>query len=1027
MTWFERYGLICIVAVLSALFIGAGLYSYSIVSQTHVDELHEELEDALSNRFSMLRTRIDYGRREVKFLANTPPNSGIIRAIDNQGFDTVDNTSLQQWRDRLATIYSSYILEHNDIIQIRYLLVNERFEELVRVDRVANGTRRVPEDKLQTKRGRDYIIHSMDLEPENTYVSDINLNREFGRLAEPLQPTYRISQLLFDDKGAPRAIVVINYDAGALLHDLATDMPSSTGLYAIGGEGQFIIHPDARWLFANEYSAAFTPAQQQVVNTGETFMGLPLYRDKISAMNVLVNERSIDIGNSAHPLSITLMSYMKQSDVYKVIKKEWHVWLGALILLYFLMLIVLVTYHHLASRQLKMSHEISQFKAIIQSMDMPVFGLDSDLVVRSFNASARRFFNATDDEAIGEKYSILLDVPNKEAKQIAKSVKQGLYFAMDVELVDAKGELRQVQFNVVPVKDEAREKLGTALILYDRTEEWLLREQLQDINNSLEKKVLARTKQLELARQEAEKANEAKSLFVANMSHELRTPMNGVFGMLNLIKKEPLSEQQLHYLQLAQTSASNLTSLINSVLDISKIEAGKMELEMHPVNIEVVLNELIQSNSIRPLEKGVFLLLDTSELNHKYFMGDITRIRQIFTNLLSNAIKFTESGYVCVSVMAEYEQGACRLGFSIEDSGVGIEPSKLGDLFQSFTQADNSITRKYGGTGLGLAITKQLVELMEGEINVESKPDKGSRFFGHIMLHSIERDEPAKSVLQDCTAVIFDDLSKRKEVVSKILQSWGAEIKPADWESLPALVQRNEHKDTPLYLFVAINKDIAQTHTQLKRLFKQTQDDALRVVMMTGVQSDREFVDNFENVQSIGSPISSMLIAHTLFDDSEEYSQISESGAVNQYDFESVSGSRLLIVDDNAINQAVVKGVFKDLPLELKTCTDGQQALDILANDPDIDVVLMDCQMPVLDGYSASSAIRRGDASEAYIGVPIVAMTANAMAGDRERCLQAGMSDYITKPIDAEHLLEKTYYWLSVARVKKRGSLKLKS
>ncbi|WP_462157436.1 ATP-binding protein [Pseudoalteromonas sp. GB56] len=1026
MTWFERYGLICIVIVLSTLFVGAGFYSYSIVSQSHVQEIHDELDEALTNRYGMLRTRIDYGRREVKFLANTPPNSGIIRAIDNQGFDSVDNTSLQQWRDRLATIYTSYLLEHNDIIQIRYLLVNERFEELVRVDRVANGVRRVPEDKLQTKRGRDYIIHTMDLEPQSTYVSDINLNREFGRLAEPLQPTYRISQLLFDDKELPRAIVVINYDAGALLHELATDMPSNTGLYAVGGEGQFIIHPDARWLFANEYSAAFTPAQQQVVNTGETFLGLPLYRDKLSAMNVLLKTQLLDIGNTAHPSHITLMSYMKQSDVHTLIEKEWHVWLGALILLYFIMLIVLVTYHHLASRQLKMSHEISEFKAIIQSMDMPVFGLDGDLMVRSFNTAARRFFNVPDVEVIGQKYSAVLKIPNKEAKQIAKSAKQAQYLSMEIELDDAQGDVRQVQFNVVPVKDEHQGKRGTALILNDRTQEWQLREQLQDINNSLEKKVLARTKQLELARQEAEKANEAKSLFVANMSHELRTPMNGVFGMLNLIKKEPLSEQQQHYLHLAQTSASNLTSLINSVLDISKIEAGKMELEVHPVNIEVVLNELIQSNSIRPLEKGVFLLLDTSELKHKYFSGDITRIRQIFTNLLSNSIKFTESGYVCVTVAAKYEQGMCRLDFCVEDSGVGIEPGKIGDLFQSFTQADNSITRKYGGTGLGLAITKQLVELMGGEIHVESKPAHGSRFFGHIMLHSLERDEPIKRLLQDNTAVIFDDLPKRKEVVSHVLQSWGADVKSTDWESLPALIERNEQRDGPLYVFVAINKDITQTHTQLKRIFKHTHEDALRVVMMTGVQSDSEFVDSFDNVQSIGSPISSMLIAHILFDETDEYSQVCESGTPSRYDFESVSGSRILIVDDNAINQAVVKGVFKDLPLALKTCTDGQQALDILAKDRDIDVVLMDCQMPVLDGYSASSAIRRGEASDVHTSVPIVAMTANAMAGDRERCLQAGMSDYITKPIDAEHLLEKTYYWLSVARVKKRSSLKLK-
>ncbi|MFY8274138.1 ATP-binding protein [Pseudoalteromonas sp. SSDWG2] len=1028
MGWFERFGWISILLLLSAVFLGTSFYSYKLVQKNHALEVQEELTQQLESLRAIVQTRLEYGQREVRVLSNTPPNQGIIRAIDNGGFDALDNTSLEQWRDRLATIYSSYLAEHKEIVQLRYILVNERFEEFVRVDNSPKSTNLTSQQKLQSKRGRDYIVDSMALTKDETYISDINLNREFGRLPEVPEPTYRISRLVFDEKGQPRAIVVINYDANQLLSSLMDDLQPAMGLYVIGGAGHFVSHPDTRWQYANEYNSTFTPALQQVVDTGQRFYSLQLYRDKLSSQDVFLQSQTVEVSNRAKPITLTLMSYVTKEHLEQAIAAQWRVWFSAFIVAYLVMLVVLIWYNHFVSKQLHMSRSIREFKAIIESVNTPLLGLDKSFKISSSNPAAQMLFQLDENDIKGRSFAKLLRLDNKAQSQIIQSAKQCEYFTLDIEYLDAHENLRNLQLNVVPFHHEQSTKASTALILYDYSEQWQLRNELQTINSSLERQVAQRTEQLEQARMDAEDANEAKSLFVANMSHELRTPMNGVFGMLNLIKKEPLSEQQLNYLNLAQTSAVNLTNLINSVLDISKIEAGKMELEAQSIDLEGLLGELIQSNSIRASEKGLVLLLDTSELKQRNFIGDATRVRQIFTNLVGNAIKFTDSGYVCVRVTNSESEGKQRIDFSIEDSGVGIEQDTIPTLFNSFTQADNSITRKYGGTGLGLSITKQLVELMGGKIDVTSQTQRGSRFFGHLLLGVSDMHMRDDKPLQHHVTVVVDSLLKRKEVISKQLQAWGAKVKDQGWDGLLSLCQHYESQGKPLVVFASLDKETQQTHLQLRELLATVSPELLKVVLVSGCNTDCEFlVNDYDNAICIGSPITSVLLAHSLDMDGPSHFETSDKvSAQGNFDFDSIAGSTLLIVDDNAINQAVVKGIFKDLPVELVVAMDGQQALDELNKRDDIDVILMDCQMPVLDGYSATTAIRSGEAMAHYVGVPIVAMTANAMAGDRERCLQAGMSDYVTKPIDAAHLIEKTYYWLSVARVKKSSILSQK-
>lgn len=376
-TWFERYGLIVMLAVLTTLFAGVGYYAYVLVQSSEASNAKQTINSQLAMRVDDVQQHFEYGRSQVRFLANTPPNRGIIRALDNQGFDEQDKTSLSQWRDRLATIFRSYIQEHGDVLQIRYILADKNYSELVRVELVDDEIVRTPQSQLQAKGGRDYISHSMQLQSQQTYVSDINLNHEFGRVQEPYQPTYRITQLIHDEQGQPRAILVVNYDANVLINSIAQGLAQGLELIGIGAQQQFFAHPDTRWLFANEFNATFVPAQQQFVRTNKQELGMPVYLDKLSAQHVYAQQQSITVGSPQAPIALSLALYLSKESLAMAIDRRWQVWLGVLIILYVILLLSALTYHHFVIRQLTLSRTIREYHTIFQRTAMPVLLLNS--------------------------------------------------------------------------------------------------------------------------------------------------------------------------------------------------------------------------------------------------------------------------------------------------------------------------------------------------------------------------------------------------------------------------------------------------------------------------------------------------------------------------------------------------------------------------------------------------------------------------------------------------------------------------
>ncbi len=612
--------------------------------------------------------------------------------------------------------------------------------------------------------------------------------------------------------------------------------------------------------------------------------------------------------------------------------------------------------------------------------------VDRDLKLRFVNRRLLQWLGKSEAQVLGKDLASVMpqELETIIRPHISRALK-GRIQVFESQLEEADTGQVFLQSTYVPDLDEHQDVNGFFMCVEDMTHIKANEHKIELYAQEMEFKNWALTE----ATEKAQEATRTKADFLACMSHEIRTPMNGVLGILSLLEQTELSRQQRQYVSVASSSADALLTLLNDILDFSKVESGKFVIDKTEFDFLQLLDDVIQPLAMRSEEKGLQLILDIKAVDSRWINGDPTRIRQILSNLIGNAIKFTEQGWVKVSVNVTEYDGRLRLRAEVEDTGIGIDEENQGMLFQPFVQADSSTTRHFGGTGLGLSIAKRLCQLMCGDIRVSSQPGKGSVFAFHIEVEQApqQSDELWPPCLAEQEIMMVREQAFDDDQVRVLLNSWGADTQVRD------LGIFNDIENPPSSLICSVPLHPTDIDALLEQLVGVANLGSNVMAIMSHKQV-LEASERFGNKIHLSTRPAQLHVIEACLKGKLAGDPASEGAIVN---FE--NKYKILLVEDSKVNQIVIKGMLKKLGLQqVLIAANGEKALAVLEST-DFDLVLMDCQMPVMDGYHATQAIRMGDAGEGKRDLPVIALTANAMQGDREKCLAAGMDDYISKPL----------------------------
>jgi PAS domain S-box-containing protein len=657
----------------------------------------------------------------------------------------------------------------------------------------------------------------------------------------------------------------------------------------------------------------------------------------------------------------------------------------------------------------KAEEELEKLSLVASKTDNAVIITDSYGCIEWVNEGFVRLTGYSLEEAVGKKPGHILQGPLSDSvtvRRIGMLIRAAKPFTEEILNYHKNGHTYWVSMNVTPIFDGKGEVIRFISIESDIT----LRKEAEEA--------------LQQAKDAADRANQAKSEFLAGMSHEIRTPMNAIIGMAELLSETPLSSEQEKYVEVFRSAGETLLTIINDILDISKVEAGQIHLENVGFDLEDLVERLCEVMAVRAHQKGIELACRIMPEVPTGLMGDPGRLRQVLMNLIGNAIKFTEEGQVILEIKllkAEQEPlpggghgKCCSLDFSVSDTGIGIAPEKVDLIFEKFSQADTSITRKYGGTGLGLAISRQLVELMGGQIRVESKVGEGSVFSFSVRLEiqaePVEDVQPATGDLTGVRILIVDDNSTNRMILKEMITRWGASaIEAQDGEHGVAELKRARDAGEPYRVVLLDRRMPGMNGFDVAECIKSDPSLAhMAVMMLTSDDRSGDIGRSRElGMQSyLVKPIKRAELQNALMiamGRSEASYRLKSEVAPSVV--QDLSPLRILLVEDSPDNRLLVEAYLKHTPYRIDTAENGQIGVDKFISQK-YDLVLMDMEMPVMDGYTATREIRKWESRERSGPVPILALTAYALKEEARKTLEAGCTVHLTKPIKKAGLLE---------------------
>ena len=1029
-------GLALVLATVLVVLV-VGLFE-SNIKATAESQTFTALEESAASAENAANSQVRKYINALNFLHQTPPISGIVRATENENLDPKDGTTLEQWKQRLETIFVAFIENNEEVDQLRIIQANEDGSEFIRVERNGGSVLVVKDNDLQPKAARSYFIESVKRNKGEFYISDINLNREYGKLEFPYKSVIRLSLPIFSSSGERYGFIIMNVNAQFLLSQMEQTLVGNQLLFVTDSEGFFVSHPDSDKSFsrdlnpmvnwASEFESPSKIGRAKIKQAAQT--NSPLY----------TVTRAFTINGNQQTAPFFLHTALSQSEVAALINEKRISVYSVIGVVTLIFVSVLLFVHRSNSKNIELAKVRGESVAIIAISKDAIFSVDSAGVVKSWNMAAESLFGIPSQLILNHHYSSFEQLSLLGLESVL--TKGGKQSTFTTPYTDDEKEEHTLLITASTIWGEQSQFSGVAVVIRDVTDERKAKDAIERVNLKLEEKVVSRTKELVEATQEARKASSVKSSFISNISHEMRTPLNGVVGSLALLKRQPLNEKAEQLVSMMEISCNNLSVLINDVLDLSKIEAGKLDINNQYFDPLALIESIAKVFTVKAASKGLQLLVDTTGLPPVEINSDPHRINQILSNLLNNAIKFTEKGHIKLQAsLSDVDAGTLQLHFSVCDTGVGIAQENQPKLFTAFTQADASVATQYGGTGLGLSICKQLSQLMGGDITFNSEVDIGSTFSFFVTLPETTYDsafehkmavENESMLLNGITIGVSASYPPLEENICCLALHVGAEPQ--------VLGKHSELGTVPWTQFNAIIVDEASSLIRELDDIWQAQaatKDAgtLPVVYILQKLEGTPFHFNHLVPLYLPKPLfrSSFAIVQQGLDAALSGYTLSQSdissgkgkaedisddeGAADDTEQQlSIENANLLIVDDNMINREVAKGVLESLPVKLFTCSDGEEVVAFLTKCESkgrrIHSILMDCQMPNMNGYDATRAIREGKAGAMHKDVPIIAMTANAMLGEKEKCLEAGMDDFATKPVMADVLIPKVKQWL---------------